>query len=93
LEKLGPLAAPALAQLLLQAPSAEASRRADRLLKKSRNFPALLRAQRGVEVLERLGTADARRLLEHLANGPAEAWLTQEARAATARRAKGMPAP
>jgi hypothetical protein len=80
LEKLGPLAAPALAQFLLEPPSLEAQSRASALLAKVKNAPPLLRAQRGVEVLVRLGTSDARQFLEHLAKGPPEAWLTQEAK-------------
>jgi hypothetical protein len=80
LEKLGPAAAPALAQVLQGAASGEARRRAGRLLATVRSAPSLVRAQRGVEVLVRLGTADARRLLEDLAKGPPDAWLTQEAR-------------
>jgi hypothetical protein len=93
LAKLGPVAAPALAQVLASAASEEAHRRAKLLLEKIRSAPSLLRAQRGVEVLVRLGTAEARRLLEELAQGPAEAWLTQEARAAAARLGKGPPVP
>jgi hypothetical protein len=40
-----------------------------------------LQALRGLEALEHLGTAEARGLVESLANGPTEAWLTQPARA------------
>jgi hypothetical protein len=89
LEKLGPAAAPALARVLLGEASPEARRRAERLLAKVRGAPSLVRAQRGVEVLVRLGTADARRLLEDLAEGPPDAWLTQEARSGRQRLRKG----
>jgi hypothetical protein len=41
-----------------------------------------------VEVLVRLGSAEARRLLEGLAGGPEEAWQTQEAKAGLRRLAK-----
>ncbi len=40
-----------------------------------------VQALRGLEVLERLGNPEARKLIESLANGSAEAWLTREARA------------
>jgi hypothetical protein len=89
LEKLGPVAAPALAQALIDSPSLEARCRASKLLDKVRTAPALLREQRAVEVLVRLGTGEARRLLEALAKGPPEAWLTQEARAGVERWGKG----
>jgi hypothetical protein len=88
LEQLGPLAAPALAQAVRESPSLEARRRAGQLLAKVRGSPPLLRQQRGVEVLVRIGTSDARRLLERLAQGPPEAWLTQEAKAGLQRLRK-----
>jgi hypothetical protein len=88
LAKLGPAAAGALAQVVRESPSLEARRRAEIVLAKARSAPTLLRAQRGVEVLVRLGTGDARRLLEELAKGPAEAWLTQEAKAGLRRLGK-----
>ena len=88
LEKLGLLAAPALARVVQEAPSPEAFRRASELLAKARNAPPLLRTQRGVEVLVRLATADARQLLEQLAKGPPAAWLTQEAKAGVQRLGK-----
>jgi hypothetical protein len=47
--------------------------------------PELRRQVRAVEVLERVGGADARRVLEALARGAPEARLTQEAKAALAR--------
>jgi hypothetical protein len=88
LEKLGPLAAAALARVVLEVPSLEARRRAVKLLDKVRSAPELLRDQRGVEVLVRSGTSAARRFLEELAKGPPEAWLTQEARAGVKRLRK-----
>jgi WD40 repeat protein len=45
------------------------------------------RALRGVEVLEHIGTAEARRLLDEIAKGAPGARLTREARAAQARLA------
>jgi hypothetical protein len=88
LEKLGLLAAPALAQVVRESPSLEARRRAATLLQKLKTSSPLLRDQRGVEVLVRIGTDDARRLLEGLAKGPPEAWLTQQARAGLQRLQK-----
>jgi hypothetical protein len=58
-------------------------RRVESLLEKlERPFDdaAQLRAYRALTVLERIGGADARTLLEELARGAASAWLTQEAR-------------
>jgi hypothetical protein len=88
LEKLGPLAAPALAQVVLETKSMEARRRAVKLLEKVRSSSPLLREQRGVEVLVRMGTSDARQLLERLAKGPGDAWLTQQAKAGLQRLSK-----
>ena len=39
-------------------------------------------------MLERIGTPEARRVFEQLARGPAEDWLTQEAKAAQERLAR-----
>jgi hypothetical protein len=47
---------------------------------------------RAVLALEARGTPEARRLLEKLADGAPEAWLTQESRAAL-RRLERRPAP
>jgi hypothetical protein len=49
--------------------------------------PARLRSLRAIEVLERLGTAEARKVLADLAGGIPEAFRTQEAKAALDRLA------
>jgi hypothetical protein len=90
LETHGELALPALRQARQGSLSLEARRRVDGLLDKldeNRLHGVTLRGVRGVEVLERLGTAPARRLLNALAAGTPEARLTREAQAALARLA------
>jgi RNA polymerase sigma factor (sigma-70 family) len=78
--------------------SAEVRQRLARLLQrlKEGSLPAdVVRGLRGVEVLEQVGTHEARRLLEGLAKGTPEAALTREARASLGRLAKprGLLAP
>jgi Tol biopolymer transport system component len=89
LEKAGELVIPALNKELKGNPPPEARRRVEELLERLRSSqvpPAtVLRELRAVEVLEQAGTPDARRLLEDLAGGVAEAPLTREAKAALAR--------
>ncbi|MBV8614227.1 MAG: hypothetical protein JOY66_10715, partial [Acetobacteraceae bacterium] len=63
-------------------------RRIDDLLAKIEQHaptPEELRACRGIEVLERIGTPPARAVLEALADGAESAVLTREARLALAR--------
>jgi RNA polymerase sigma factor (sigma-70 family) len=90
LSELGELAEPALRAALNDKPSAEKRRRIDDLLKRldPSNFPEVLRGVRAVEVLESLGTPEARQVLQTLAEGAAEARLTREAKAALERRKK-----
>jgi WD40 repeat protein len=81
-------AQPALKRVLQGAPSLEARRRAEALLQKlaaPMTEPSVLRAWRSVAVLEQIGTAEARALLERLARGSPHARLTQDARAALRR--------
>jgi WD40 repeat protein len=88
LEQLRELAKPALRQALKQSPSLEVRRRIQRLLPRPPGpLPAgdRLRELRAVEVLERVGTPEARRLLQRLTEGAPESWLTQEAKAALER--------
>jgi hypothetical protein len=86
LEALGENAEPLLRKALQEKPSAEVKRRIDRILE-SPDFAASrrLRTVRAVEVLERIGSADARKLLENLAAGADAALMTEEARAAVER--------
>jgi WD40 repeat protein len=92
LSRLGAEAEPALRVALEGKPSPEVRRRARELL---RALPAgphgptakEMRASRAVQALEQIGTPEARRLLEALAKGAAEARLTREAAAALGRLA------
>jgi hypothetical protein len=88
LERLGEQAAAGLRLALTQAPSAEARRRVEHLVDRVRGLPSgpdLLRTVRAVEVVEHVGTPQARELLETLAGGTPEARLTQEAKASLER--------
>ena len=92
LAALGKSAKEALMKALADKPSAEVKRRIEDLvdrLKVKGPAPAppsdFLRGLRAVEVLEDLGTAEAKRLLEALARGRAEASLTAAAKEALAR--------
>jgi RNA polymerase sigma factor (sigma-70 family) len=96
LEKLGPQAIPALKRALAGRPSLEARRRIEALLRRPDHLPRAadeLRAWRAVEVLEHIGTAEARGVLEKLAEGPELSRLTQGARAARARLARAPKGP
>jgi hypothetical protein len=67
---------------------AETRRRAERALEKLQSGSLsgeTLRNLRGVEVLERIGNAEAKTILERLASGAPEARLTQESQAAIRR--------
>jgi hypothetical protein len=82
---LGDLAEPALRKALEGPLSAEARRRARQLreaLAGPVRAPEELRAVRAVQVLEEVGTTQARRLLQALGEGAAGARLTREAKAA-----------
>jgi WD40 repeat protein len=89
LEKLGDEAAEALRDALAD-PSAEVRQRAEALLKKLNHGPSSerLRRLRSVEVLEWIGTPEARRVLDRLAGGDPRAELTRAAQAARARFAR-----
>jgi hypothetical protein len=86
LQALGESAETCLRKALQEKPSAEAKRRIDHVLQSAGfTMAARLRTARAVEVLERIGTADARKLLEYLAGGAEGSLLTREARDAVER--------
>jgi WD40 repeat protein len=91
LEKLGAAAQPELLRALAGKPSLELRRRVDQLLDKVPHLKGPspdLQALRALEVLEAIGTAEARQLLEEIATGAPNAPRTREARAALQRMAK-----
>jgi WD40 repeat protein len=88
LEKLEGQARVALDKALAKPPSAEAQARIKKLLDRLSaplSLPEDLRAVRAVEVLERIGTPEARDLLGRLARGAPGARLTREAAASLGR--------
>jgi RNA polymerase sigma factor (sigma-70 family) len=88
LAELGELAEPALRLTLADKPSLEVRRQIQALLDNLRapvTRPETLRSLRAVAVLEDIGTPEARRVLEQLARGTAEARLTREAKASLRR--------
>lgn len=96
LERMGWQAETALRQALTKSPTLEARRRMEGLLAQLRGKflpPDLLRVLRAAETLERVGTPEARRLLESLAEGASEARLTLEAKASLHRLAKRRSSP
>jgi WD40 repeat protein len=88
LGRLDDLAEPVLRKKSAEKPSLESRRRIETLLGKLQGpvtWAEKLRALRAVEVLEHIGTTEAKKLLQNVATGAAEARLTQEAKAALAR--------
>jgi WD40 repeat protein len=83
LTKIGEPAVPPLRKALAKAPPLEHARRLEKLLQEL-TPPAptgdILRSHRGLEVLERIGTPEARRLLGELAKGFAGLRFTEAAR-------------
>jgi HEAT repeat protein len=84
LAELGEVAQPALAKALAKNPSVEASTQIKDLLRLLDDAPQgdRLRFLRAVEVLEDIGSPEARRILKRLAGGDPAALLTREAKAA-----------
>jgi hypothetical protein len=86
LVKLGDGIESVLRQALEGKPAAETTRRLRDLIQKAQGWPPQrLREFRAVEVLERIGSQEARQLLKTLAEGAPEARLTQEAKASLER--------
>lgn len=83
----GAAARGALERALTKAPSAEQKHRCEELLAKMDGPPApeTLRSLRAVEALESIGTAEARRIVQKLAEGAPGAMETVDARAALKR--------
>src|SRR5262249_29944649 len=91
LEALDELVGPFLRKALQGEPAPELRRRAKELLDRieAGGFSSEgLRAWRALEVLERIGTPEARRVLQALAKGTPEARLTQGAKEALERLTK-----
>ncbi len=81
----------ALKAALAGDPSAELRRRVENLLERARTSAdsgERLRQARALEAAEAMRTPDAGALLEDVAKGAADAWLTREAKAALARSGK-----
>ena len=78
----------------LKSPSLEVQTRTEKLLQAAERLntsPDRMRASRAILTLELIDTPEARTLLETLAEGTPEAWLTREAKAALERLAKKRP--
>ncbi len=83
LAKVGDAAEPALRRALEGQPSPEAKKRLEQLLSDLKdNSPRRLPLLRALEVLESIGTREARQFLKELAGGASDTWLTRGAQAA-----------
>jgi RNA polymerase sigma factor (sigma-70 family) len=91
LRNLGSAAEPFLRQALANQPPLEARRRMEKLLEDLPLSAGTRVVLRSVELLERLGTAEARQLLETVAGGLPQGQATHEARAALYRLRKAAP--
>jgi hypothetical protein len=87
LSQLGGAATPTLRRALDHNPSLEVKRRLQQLIDRAEGgTPDQLRERRAVEVLERIGSPSAKRVLRSLSEGMPEARLTLEALASLNRR-------
>jgi RNA polymerase sigma factor (sigma-70 family) len=97
LEAIRDEARPALRQALSAGPSAEVRKHLEGLVagpERLLHAGEVLRGVRAIEILERLGTAEAQQVLQQLAKGTPEARLTQEAKVSLERLAqRAAPAP
>jgi hypothetical protein len=87
LEKMAELAEPGLADAAQKSPSLEVRRHCNQLLNKLAviSLPDQVRTMRAIEVLEKIGTIEAKQILEPLTQGAKESRLTEEAAAALQR--------
>ena len=90
LKKAGEQAVPVLKKALGRKPAPEARKRIERLLEQlTQQTPAaVLRGLRATEVLEHLGTPEAKHVLLSLSGGAPEALVTREAKASLQRLAR-----
>lgn len=90
LEKAGEQAVPVLKKALDGKPTLEARKRIDQLLERlTRQTPtAVLQSLRAIEVLENVGTADAKHVLLSLSGGAPQSVVTREAKASLQRSAR-----
>lgn len=89
--RLGPAAIGAVRDTLATTKSREVKRRAEEIISRSDTSAVTLEElllSRGVEIVQRIDTAESRRLLETWADGPTGALLTQEAKGALGPKAK-----
>ncbi|MBY0525689.1 MAG: hypothetical protein K2R98_19950 [Gemmataceae bacterium] len=89
LVKMGPGILPLLEKEMGNAASVEVRMRLGMIGDKIRLLPAVQQAQRALDVLVFLGTPEAKGVLENLAKGNAEAWLTPLAKNAVGRMGVG----
>jgi hypothetical protein len=90
------LAEPLLRRALADRPSLEVRKRIERLLEQAGQGALkgrLLQAVRAIELLERIGTREARRILEEVVKERIEPRMTQEAKAALARLDRSLRRP
>lgn len=90
LQELGIVAEAAMRRVLREQPSLEVRRRLEPILDKLESVarpPDQLRISRAVEVMELIGSAEARQILREWSQSPPDSWLTQEAKLALARLA------
>ncbi len=91
LERLAELAAPALQKRLADDPPLDLKQRLEKLLAQATGptvVPELVRTLRGLEVLEQIGTPEARQVIGKIAQGAADSRVTQAAKGALARLGK-----